>query len=142
MRLTHKIVGLVIVVTFLLTGQYMEFTYGEWVGVPLETRMMYRSRHIYILLAGLLNLALGLYLTRQAVGWRKVTQAAGSALILAAPFALVAAFFIEPATAPLERCLTLPGVVSLFAGSLLHLIATARQKDAPRAKASAATSGQ
>ncbi len=142
MRLTHKIVGLVIIVTFLLTGQYMDFNFGEWEGVPLETRMMYRSRHIYVLLAGLLNLALGLYLTWQSRQWRKTAQVAGSSLIIIAPFLLVGAFFTEPAAAPLERWLTLPAVVSLFAGSLLHLVAGARQEDAPRAKARGAASGR
>lgn len=127
MRSLHKIVGIILVVIFLLTGQYMEFRYGEWVGVDDATRMMYRSRHIYIVLAGLINIAMGLHFTWHSRRWRKRLQAVGSSLILIAPFALIAAFFYEPAAGALHKSITTPAIVSLFAGTLLHLIAGARQ---------------
>jgi len=59
-------------------------------------RMMYRSRHIYLLGSGLVNLMLGLYIHVWAAGWRKRTQTAGSVLLLAAPFLLLLAFINEP----------------------------------------------
>jgi hypothetical protein len=39
-----------------------------------SARLMFRSRHIYILAAGLVNLVLGVYFERQARGWRRVVK--------------------------------------------------------------------
>ena len=62
MKRLHLIIGLTVVVIFLLTGQYMEYVHNR---LLLDgTRMLYRSRHIYLLLAGLLNLILGIYFVR------------------------------------------------------------------------------
>ena len=128
MRSLHKTIGVILVIVFLLTGQYMEFRYGEWVGVDDALRMMYRSRHVYILMAGLVNIVMGLHFTWRNKRWRKRLQAAGSAFMLIAPFALVAAFFYEPPAGMLQKSITTPAIVSLFIGTLLHLIASARQE--------------
>src|ERR671938_2005630 len=125
MKSLHKIVGIVVVVIFLLTGQYLEFYYPEMRGVGEGMRMMLRSRHIYILLAGLVNLGIGIYLTPRAKLWRKALQLAGSWLIIGAPFLLVSAFFYEPVLPGLQRTFTLPAIVSLFSGTLLHLLSGA-----------------
>jgi hypothetical protein len=61
-----------------------------------SARLMFRSRHIYILAAGLVNLMLGVYLQRQAAGWRRVVQSAGSTLVIVSPALLVVAFTVEP----------------------------------------------
>jgi multisubunit Na+/H+ antiporter MnhG subunit len=90
--------------------------------------MMYRSRHIYILMAGLINIAMGLHFAWRDKLWRKRLQAAGSAFMLIAPFALIAAFFYEPIAGVLQKSITTPAVVSLFIGTLLHMIAGARQE--------------
>ena len=68
MKRFHLIIGLTVIVIFLLTGQYMEYVHNRL--LPDGTRMLYRSRHIYLLLAGLLNLAIGIYLTARQ-GWRR-----------------------------------------------------------------------
>src|SRR5277367_6736729 len=96
MRRFHLIAGIIAVTVFLITGLFMRHHQP-----PLETlgdaaRLMYRSRHIYILAAGLINLILGLYLQRQAAGWRRIAQNAGSGLILASLVPLVLAFILEP----------------------------------------------
>ena len=79
MRRFHLILGLVVVVVFLLTGQFMEYMHNRL--LPDGMRMLYRSRHIYFLLAGILNLSLGLYMTSRPSGWRSTLQIVGSMLI-------------------------------------------------------------
>lgn len=127
MKLLHQVIGIVVVVIFLLTGQYMGRYYPHMEGVSDGTRMLLRSRHIYILLAGLLNLGIGTYFTYRKQRWRKVLQLAGSSLLLVAPFLLLAAFFSEPWLTKLQRPFTLPAIVALFAGTLCHLLSGARQ---------------
>jgi peptidoglycan/LPS O-acetylase OafA/YrhL len=128
MRLLHLSLGAVVVFLFLLTGQYMDYLdvrsgeHGDGV------RMMFRSRHIYILLAGLVNLGIGSYFVARARGWRRRVQTAGSILVLAAPVLLLAAFFAEPGRPGLQRHFTLPGVVSLSIGTLCHALSGARRE--------------
>lgn len=122
MKTLHLIVGIVVVVIFLLTGQYMEFFYPDMDAVDDGTRMMFRSRHIYVLLAGLINVGIGAYFSWHPERWRKILQAVGSTLIIIATLISIVAFFHEPPLPNLQRPLTLPAIISLFAGTLLHMI--------------------
>jgi hypothetical protein len=58
MKKFHAVFGLLIVIIFLLTGQYMDKYLQHLHGMPDGPRMLYRTRHIFILLAGLLHMAL------------------------------------------------------------------------------------
>lgn len=122
MKAVHQIVGVAIIIIFLLTGQYMGFHSPHMDELDDGTRMMFRSRHIYILLAGLVNLGIGIYFIYRETLWRRVLQLIGSLLIIVAPFLLLAAFFYEPTLAGLQRTLTLPAIISLFVGAVLHLL--------------------
>lgn len=90
-------------------------------------RMMFRSRHIFILLAGLLNLGIGVYFTSWPERWRKRLQLAGSVLLIIAPLIMVGAFFYEPTLKGMPRTLTLPALVALIAGVFFHLLSAMRQ---------------
>ena len=131
MKLLHQIIGIIVVVIFLLTGQYMELYYPRMDEVDDGMRMMLRSRHIYILLAGLVNIGVGAYFSYRTKLWRRILQGVGSTLIIIAPFLLILAFFYEPRLANLQMTLTLPGIVSLFTGALLHLLSGAWQTRSP-----------
>ena len=61
-----------------------------------DVRMMYVSRHIYLLEAALVNLTLGRYLQLQSPGWRRLLQQIGSPLILFSAVSLLLAFIAEP----------------------------------------------
>lgn len=126
MKRLHVIVGLFVVVAFLLTGQYMEFHSPKVRELDDGMRMMFRSRHIYILLAGLINLGVGAYFTNRVGRWRRGFQVAGSALIIIAPFLLLAAFFREPTISGLQGFFTLPAILAIFLGTFFHLISGAR----------------
>ena len=128
MRTLHRIFGVLVILVFLLTGQFMDFHDPKVSEMTDEgTRMMFRSRHIYILLAGLLNLGVGVYFTYWRERWRRVLQLVGSALLIIAPLMMIGAFFYEPTLKGLQRTLTLPAIVALVIGVFCHLFSGMRQ---------------
>jgi hypothetical protein len=122
MRRLHLAVGVLAVVTFLITGQIMRYHTPPLAAMSAAARLMFRSRHIYILAAGLVNLVLGVYFQRQREGWRCVVQATGSAFLITSPGLLVLAFIVEPGRGfQQEMPWTHAGLYVLFAGSMAHL---------------------
>jgi hypothetical protein len=121
-RRLHLIMGLVDVVAFLASGQYMGLVYDHLSGMDDATRLLFRSTHIYLLLASLLNLALGLYAVEVPAGWRRWLQRAGSLLVLAGPPLLAAGFLREPWLSGLDRPFSRPALYGTLAGMLLHLL--------------------
>ena len=126
-RLLHKITGIVTVLIFLGTGAYMRFNSPGLFESDPTVRMMFRSTHIYILLAGLLNVGLGSYLILSQQKWRRVLQLIGSSFVLTAPPLLICAFFYEPSSRSVDRPLTLPAMLLLLIGTMSHLVSTARR---------------
>jgi hypothetical protein len=122
MKRLHLVIGLIGIVAFLGTGVSMRLHQpglGEMDGV---TRMLYRSRHIYLLLSSLLNLALGTYYQASGRTWRRLFQSLGSCLILAAPPLLLAAFVREPHGSDLNPTFTSPTIIGVLVGMLLHAV--------------------
>jgi hypothetical protein len=126
MKLLHLCVGAFVLVAFLLTGQYMDYLDVRSGALGETARVMFRSRHIYLLLAGLVNLGVGSYFGYRVRGWRRDLQLTGSVLVLVAPALMLAAFFTEPGAAGLPRHFTLPAVSILAAGTLLHALSGLR----------------
>jgi hypothetical protein len=126
MKRLHLWVGAAALLVFLLSGQYMDYLEVRHNALGETARVMYRSRHIYLLLAGLVNLGVGAYFAYRGRGWRRGVQVLGSALVIAAPVLLVAAFISEPGAPGLQRHFTLPGVVTLSVGTLLHALSGLR----------------
>ncbi len=110
------------VLVFLITGQLIHHHTPPMATLGDSARLMFRSRHIYILAAGLVNLMLGLYLERHGTGWRRMVQTAGSAVMLVSPVLLVVAFAVEPGRGFQEEMRwTTAGLYLLFGGSMAHL---------------------
>ena len=130
MKLAHIIFGLVVLVVFLLTGQYMDIYYNHLDGMPDGTRMLYRTRHIFILLAGLLNLGIGVYFNYRRALWRRILQLFGSLLIGVASVLFIVAFFYEPRLSDLYTPLTHWGTYTILTGTLLHLFSGAQDATA------------
>lgn len=128
LRKLHFVVGIVGSVVFLATGLYMRLVLDGLRGVEPLPRMLFRSAHIYLLLSSLINLALGLYLSRWSTRGRRLLQMTASVFVLSAPPLMLTAFFVEPALASFERPFAGPGIYSLFAGMLLHLIASLQDR--------------
>jgi hypothetical protein len=126
MKRLHLWVGAVALFVFLLTGQYMDYLEVRTNALGETARVMFRSRHIYLLLAALVNLGVGSYFSVREPGWRRRSQLLGSALVVAAPALMLAAFFAEPGEPGLKRHFTLPAVVILSTGTLLHALSGIR----------------
>ena len=89
--------------------------------------MLYRTRHIFILMSGLLHLGLGSYFSYRAQAWRRALQIIGSALITIAPVLFTIAFFYEPKLEGLHTPLSLIGMIIIAVGALLHVVSGAKE---------------
>ena len=128
MKRFHLIFGLATVVVFLLTGQYMDRYLHHLRGMPDGPRMLYRTRHIFILLAGLGNLGIGTYFRYRELRALKMMQIFGSTLIVLATVLFIAGFFYEPRLADLDTPLSHWGMYAIFAGTFLHVLSGLGQK--------------
>jgi hypothetical protein len=127
LRTVHFVVGLAGVAAFLVTGAYMRAGFPDLYASNEVLRYLYRSNHVYVLLASLVNVALGVHLTPVAPGWRATVSLMGSLLALASPVVLCLAFFLEARVVTPERVLTLVGVIAVAAGIALHVLGGARR---------------
>lgn len=108
----HWLVGMLTLVLFLSGGAYMRYIalVPEMEDAP---RMIYRSRFLFLLLAAVANFALS------GVQPGRTIQKTASALILAAPFPLIASFFIDAGRGVASSPWTVWTMRSLFAAALL-----------------------
>ena len=127
MKRIHFVFGLVLVLVFLLTGQYMEYVHNRT--LPDGVRVLYRSRHIYLLLNALINITLGLYVQYAPSGWRRSLEIIGSVLIIVAPAFLLAGFFYEPTRGADQTIIAPYGIFATAIGILLHLVSANRRRD-------------
>ena len=123
LRQYHAALGALALVAFVLSGQYMHWGLGHLRQMPDVPRLMYRSAHIYLLLAGLLNVALGLYLEVQKPASARLTQMAGSLMLMASPVFFGWSFWAESQQPAIERHLLRMGIYLSFGGVLLHTFA-------------------
>jgi hypothetical protein len=127
LRKLHFALGLAGVAAFVVTGVYMRAGFPDLYATNEVLRYLYRSNHVYLLLASLVNVALGVHLTAAAPGWRAGASLLGSLLALAAPVVLCLAFFLEAPVPTPERVLTLIGVIAVTAGIALHVLGGLRR---------------
>ena len=129
MKKAHLIFGVAVVIVFLLTGQYMDKHFHHLVGMPDAPRLLYRTRHIFILLSGLLNLGIGAYFTYRVETWQRTIQLLGSLFIFAASFLFMIGFFYEPNLSNLRTPLSHYGAYAIAAGTVLHVIGGVKSKE-------------
>ena len=130
MKRFHFIFGLATFAAFLLTGQYMDKFHNHLDGTEIGVRMLYRTRHIFILLASLLHLALGLYHETRAGQWQRRVQRAGSAALTGGTLLLVYAFFSEARTRDLDTPYSHWALYLILFGVVLHAISGWRKHHA------------
>ena len=122
-NIIHCVTGLLFLLIFLATGQYMASLFpGLYEGNEV-IRVLYRANHIYLLMAALINLALGIYLIQHGKNDRKYLQWFASVLIVISPMLLLYGFFFESTSTELERPATFWGVVFMLSGVLLNVLA-------------------
>jgi hypothetical protein len=128
----HLVFGLLLAIVFLLTGQYMDRVHHHLQGMADGPRMLYRSRHIYILFSALLHLGIGSYFHYREDTVRRVLQLLGSLLITIASILFVIAFFREPYLTDLYAPISKKGVIITAVGTLLHLFSLVHESETPR----------
>jgi hypothetical protein len=129
-RRAHLIVVVLGVIAFVITGQVMARHVPDVHTLSAEVRLMYVSRHIYLLGAALVNLVLGLYLQLNPRGWRRMLQQIGSVLIFLSVVSLLMAFTAEPSLGIAGRSWrSFFGVIALFAGVVAHFAGTITRKN-------------
>jgi len=122
MRRVHLILGILLFVVFLTTGQFMRANFPDKDLIPQELRLLMRSRHIYILYCAFLHILLGVYLQVRPAGWRKLLQYAGSAVMIVSGGLLVWAFIAETYAYARFSEISRFGIYTSLAGVGLHLI--------------------
>ena len=133
MRTAHLVVGAITVAAFLVTGMILYAHEPPLSSMDWGDRLLFRSRHIYILSAGLANLALGVNYALPGVSWRRAAAVAGSLLALASAPVLFFAFFAEPMAGRLPGPLSALGLYALFGGVVGYSFASLqpRQRSTP-----------
>lgn len=89
-------------------------------------RMLFRSRHIYLLGGAALNSLLGLYLVEREGALRNV-QRLGSALLLLSPLLALIGFARDPGSPTIDEAPWGPfAAYGVFGGTILHLLSAVR----------------
>jgi hypothetical protein len=98
--------------------------------LPVDSalRMLFRSRHIYLLFSGLINVLVGLRFVLPSLGRGSRVALLGSILILTSPVLFAVAFFLEPMHSGQFGQLSGFGVFSAFFGVLLYSVGTWRRQ--------------
>ncbi|MGA2004478.1 MAG: hypothetical protein ABSG70_13920 [Terriglobales bacterium] len=121
----HWIVGLLALIAFPLTGQYMLHIAGVS-HLDSVTRLVFRSRHLLLLASAVANLTLS-----NTQPFHRAQKAA-SALIMLSPALLIAAFFIDPARGLHSSQIFRFAMYCLwFAGILLAIVNRPRRERTP-----------
>ena len=130
LRMAHLVVGALTVGAFCVTGLVMSGHEPALPALDWDQRLLFRSRHIYILASGLVCLSLGLHFALPGGGARRSLAVAGSLLALASAPLLFFAFFAEPMAGRGPGALSALGLYALFGGVMLHALAVLRRRRA------------
>ena len=128
MRRMHLVWGVVVLLAFAASGQVMLRHVPPMHRLSDDVRLMYRSRHIYLLGSGIANVLLGLYVVPCRAFWRRSLQFGGSVLLLTAPVMLSMAFLVETGHGIDRTWRTSLGLYGLLGGTLLHFAAAVRRE--------------
>ena len=115
-------------IVFLLTGQYMDKAHNHLEGIEDGVRLLYRTRHIFILMASLIHIEIGLYYEMRMGQWQRRIQAAGSSLLVIGTLLLVVAFINEPRNRDMETPYTHWGMYVILLGVISHWLSGLKQK--------------
>jgi hypothetical protein len=124
LRTAHLVVGAIAIVAFLMTGMLMNAHEPPVMQLAWDRRLLFNSRHIYLMATGLVNLALGVRYALPEPRTRRVAATLGSLLALASAVMLFFAFFAEPMAGRWPGRLSGYGLFALFGGVLLYALAS------------------
>jgi hypothetical protein len=127
LRRTHLVVGAITVIAFLVTGQLMSLHEPPVAAMEWADRLLFRSRHIYLLCAGLVNLAIGVNFGLPERAARRGAATVGSLLVILSAMLLFFAFFAEPMAGRLPGSISNLGLFAMFGGVLLYALVSVRR---------------
>jgi hypothetical protein len=117
----HLAVGLLGLIAFVLTGQYMGMFLGGLEAMPDGPRLLYRTSHLYLMWASLVNLLVGAYFVTGVSRGARIGQSLASALLLLSPPLMLTGFFLESPANNLDRVFCSWGNYFALAGVILHI---------------------
>ena len=126
----HLAVGIVGIVAFVLTGQYLAIFLHGLNDMADGPRLLYRTSHLYLMWSSLLNLLVGCYFMPAAKSATRKVQAIASVMLLVGPVLMLVGFFTEWKMTGLDRPFTGWGNYLALAGAILHAFTT-RRADEP-----------
>jgi hypothetical protein len=124
LRMAHLVVGLIAIVAFLVTGMLMSAHEPPVMKMDWDQRLLFNSRHIYLMSAGLVNLAMGIHYLLPTSRARHGAAVIGSLLALGSAVMLFFAFFAEPMAGRLPGGTSSYGLFALFGGVLIYTVAS------------------
>ncbi|MGD8925205.1 MAG: hypothetical protein PVG20_00055 [Thioalkalispiraceae bacterium] len=127
----HFWAGIAGILIFILTGQYMSLYHNHLQGMADGPRMLYRSAHIYLLLASIINLVVGIYLQSESIIRFRLLQFITSGMLLLSPALILAGFFIEPQLTELTRPYTRIALFALFAAAIFLTVIGLKNRKHP-----------
>jgi hypothetical protein len=114
-------------IVFLLSGQYMDKFHNHLEGMEDGVRLLYRTRHIFILMASLIHIGFGLYYETRMGQWQRRIQTLGSSLLAIGTLLLVIAFMNEPRDRDLATPYTHWGMYAILLGMASHWLSGLKQ---------------
>lgn len=120
----HFAAGLIGLIAFVLTGQYMSIFLHGMAGIADGPRLLYRSSHLYLMWSALVNLLVGVYFTPAETRGARLAQAISSLFLLAGLPLILAGFFIESPADNLSRWYSGMANYLALAGVLSHVLAS------------------
>ncbi|MEE9407783.1 MAG: hypothetical protein V3V28_06895 [Polaribacter sp.] len=118
----HLFFGFLVLILFVLTGQYMHRKYNHLIDMKDVERALFRTGHIYILFLSFINISLGSYFRIGKSKFTKTCQFIGSFFIVIATLLIIYSFFKELPTSQIERTISRFGIYFALAGTLFHSI--------------------
>lgn len=125
----HYWIGALGIAVFLLTGQYMDIYHNHLVDMADAPRMIYRSSHIYLLMASVINLAVALNFSPHKNGFGQKLQLIMSILVIVSPVLLLTGFFVEPSLSAFNRPYSRLALYALFGAGMLMTVLSVNQKE-------------
>jgi len=116
----HFIGGILLLIIFILSGQYMQHGFNSLQDLDLFERMVFRAEHIYLLLGSLIHISIGTYFRPQPGKPQKYIQIFASLLMFLATASFHYSFFHEMPTSEIERPFSRMGLYLMLAGVSLH----------------------
>ena len=124
----HLLVGIIGLVAFVLTGQYMAMFLNGLNELPDGPRLLYRTSHLYLMWSSLVNLLVGFYFVAAAGKGARIGQIVASVMLLAGPPLILMGFFVESPANDLERMFCGWANYLALAGVIIHIGTSVRAR--------------